>query len=304
VGNQAELARDFDRARGHLRAVAFRMLGSADDADDAVQETWLRASRADASVVVNMTGWLTTITGRVCLDMLRARQRRGEELTDMSDFEPAAGSADAAGPEDQAVLADSVGLALMVVLERLGPFERVAFVLHDMFAVPFEEIARIVDRSPVAAKKMASRARRRVQGEATVPAADLTRQRHVVDAFLSAARAGDIASLLAVLAPDVIRRADRAALPPGVPTEIRGARRVAEGAVTFLERARFARPALVNGTIGVVVAPRGRLQLAVEVTIDGDRITAIDLIGDPGRLRQLDLAVTSPDLPGRAVPAR
>jgi len=284
------LAGEFERSRGHLRAVAFRMLGSADDADDAVQDAWLRASAADASNVVNLTGWLTTIVGRVCLDMLRARRRRGEQFTDMTVLEAAAAGDDAARPEDQAIMADSVGLALMVVLDRLGPAERVAFVLHDLFAVPFDQIAGIVDRSPAAAKKLASRARHRVHGTATVPAADLARQRRVVDAFLAASRAGDLNALLAVLAPEVVRRADRAAVPAGVPTEVRGARRVAEEALTTTGLARFARPALVNGVIGVVVAPRGRLLRVLEVTVDGDRITAINVIGEPASLHRLDLA--------------
>ena len=286
----AVLAGEFERSRGHLRAVAFRMLGSADDADDAVQDAWLRASAADASNVVNLTGWLTTIVGRVCLDMLRARRRRGEQFTDMTVLEAAAAGDDAARPEDQAIMADSVGLALMVVLDRLGPAERVAFVLHDLFAVPFDQIAGIVDRSPAAAKKLASRARHRVHGTATVPAADLARQRQVVDAFLAASRAGDLNALLAVLAPEVVRRADRAAVPAGVPTEVRGARRVAEEALTTTGLARFARPALVNGVIGVVVAPRGRLVRVLEVTVDGDRITAINVIGEPASLHRLDLA--------------
>jgi len=284
------LAGEFERSRGHLRAVAFRMLGSADDADDAVQDAWLRASAADASNVVNLTGWLTTIVGRVCLDMLRARRRRGEQFTDMTVLEAAAAGDDAARPEDQAIMADSVGLALMVVLDRLGPAERVAFVLHDLFAVPFDQIAGIVDRSPAAAKKLASRARHRVHGTATVPAADLARQRRVVDAFLAASRAGDLNALLAVLAPEVVRRADRAAVPAGVPTEVRGARRVAEEALTTTGLARFARPALVNGVIGVVVAPRGRLLRVLEVTVDGDRITAINVIGEPASMHRLDLA--------------
>ena len=286
----AVLAGEFERSRGHLRAVAFRMLGSADDADDAVQDAWLRASAADASNVVNLTGWLTTIVGRVCLDMLRARRRRGEQFTDMTVLEAAAAGDDAARPEDQAIMADSVGLALMVVLDRLGPAERVAFVLHDLFAVPFDQIAGIVDRSPAAAKKLASRARHRVHGTATVPAADLARQRRVVDAFLAASRAGDLNALLAVLAPEVVRRADQAAVPAGVPTEVRGARRVAEEALTTTGLARFARPALVNGVIGVVVAPRGRLLRVLEVTVDGDRITAINVIGEPASLHRLDLA--------------
>ena len=286
----AVLAGEFERSRGHLRAVAFRMLGSADDADDAVQDAWLRASAADASNVVNLTGWLTTIVGRVCLDMLRARRRRGEQFTDMTVLEAAAAGDDAARPEDQAIMADSVGLALMVVLDRLGPAERVAFVLHDLFAVPFDQIAGIVDRSPAAAKKLASRARHRVHGTATVPAADLARQRRVVDAFLAASRAGDLNALLAVLAPEVVRRADRAAVPAGVPTEVRGARRVAEEALTTTGLARFARPALVNGVIGVVVAPRGRLVRVLEVAVDGDRITAINVIGEPASMHRLDLA--------------
>ena len=286
----AVLAGEFERSRGHLRAVAFRMLGSADDADDAVQDAWLRASAADASNVVNLTGWLTTIVGRVCLDMLRARRRRGEQFTDMTVLEAAPAGDDAARPEDQAIMADSVGLALMVVLDRLGPAERVAFVLHDLFAVPFDQIAGIVDRSPAAAKKLASRARHRVHGTATVPAADLARQRRVVDAFLAASRAGDLNALLAVLAPEVVRRADRAAVPAGVPTEVRAARRVAEEALTTTGLARFARPALVNGVIGVVVAPRGRLLRVLEVTVDGDRITAINVIGEPASLHRLDLA--------------
>jgi len=284
------LAGQFERHRGHLRAVAFRMLGSADDADDAVQEAWLRASSAGASQVINVAGWLTTIVGRICLDMLRARQRRREELSDMTGFELAAAGGDAARPDDQAIMADSVGLALMVVLDRLGPAERVAFVLHDLFAVPFDEIAGIVDRSPTAAKKLASRARHRVHGVPTAPAADLTRQRRVVDAFLAASRAGDLDAMLAVLAPEVVRRADRTAVLAGGPAEVRGARRVAEQALTAAGLAPFSRPALVNGVIGMVVAPRGRLLRVLEFTVDGDRITAINIIGEPAHLRRLDLA--------------
>jgi RNA polymerase sigma-70 factor (ECF subfamily) len=247
VRYEAELARDFDRSRKHLQVVASRMLGSADDADDAVQETWLRASHADTSAVANLTGWLTTIVGRVCLDMLRARQRRGEELTDMTDLEPAAAGADPAGPEDQAVLADSVGLALLVVLDRLGPAERVAFVLHDLFAIPFGEIAEIVGRSPVAAKKLASRARRRLQGPASVPAADvpaadLPRQQRVVEAFLAASRVGDMDALLGVLLQawsggQTEPRSRSAGLP-----RYMVARGVAEETVTSFRRARFPDP--------------------------------------------------------------
>ncbi|WP_437968680.1 sigma-70 family RNA polymerase sigma factor [Sorangium sp. So ce260] len=291
MNSQAELAEQLDRARSHLRAVAFRMLGSVDEAEDAVQEVWLRASRADASAVANVTGWLTTILGRVCLDMLRARRRRGEELAAPAELDEVVGHAGSADPEDEAALADAVGLALLVVLDTLGPAERIAFVLHDLFAVPFDEIAAIVERSPAAAKKLASRARHRVRGVATVPAADLARQREVVEAFLAASRAGDLGALLAVLAPDVVRRADGAALGGGLETEVRGARRVAQETVTNAGRARFARPVLVNGAVGVAVAPRGRLALVLEVAIDGDRIAAIDVIGDPIRLRQLRLAV-------------
>ncbi|WP_437760991.1 sigma-70 family RNA polymerase sigma factor [Sorangium sp. So ce1389] len=296
--SQAELAEQFDRSRSHLRAVAFRMLGSADEADDAVQEVWLRASRVDSSAVGNVTGWLTTILGRVCLDMLRSRRRRREELTDFSELDQVVAHDDATGPEDEMALADAVGLALLVVLDTLGPAERVAFVLHDLFAVPFDEIAEIVERSPAAAKKLASRARHRVHGAAAAPAADLARQREVVEAFLTAARAGDLSALLAVLAPDVVRRADRVALRGGAETEVRGARRVAEETVTNAGRARFARPILVNGALGVAVAPRGRLQLVLEVAIAGGRVAAINVIGEPTRLRQLQLAVA--DIPSSA----
>ncbi|WP_437611096.1 sigma-70 family RNA polymerase sigma factor [Sorangium sp. So ce834] len=289
--SQAELAEQLDRARSHLRAVAFRMLGSVDEAEDAVQEVWLRASRADASAVANVTGWLTTILGRVCLDMLRARRRRGEELTESGELDQVVDHGGSPGPEDEAALADAVGLALLVVLDTLGPAERVAFVLHDLFAVPFDEIAAIVGRSPAAAKKLASRARHRVRGGAAAPAAELAGHREVVEAFLAASRAGDLGALLAVLAPDVVRRADRAALRGGAEAEVRGARRVAEETATNAGRARFARPALVNGAVGVVVAPRGRLQLVLEVAIEGGRVAAIDVIGEPARLRQLRLAV-------------
>lgn len=294
MDDQAALAERFDRSRGHLRAVAFRMLGSAEEADDAVQETWLRASRGDAGAVTNLTGWLTTIVSRVCLDMLRARRRRPEELADMAELEPrtAGGAAD---PQDEAVLADAVGVALLVVLDRLGPAERVAFVLHDLFAVPFTQIAEILQRSPVATKKLASRARHRVHGTPAAPAADLARQRHVVEAFLAAARAGDLTALLTVLAPDVVRDADPAALAAGGRTRVRGAQAVAEETVLLARRARFAEPALVDGAVGIVVAPRGRLLLALAVTVEGDQITGYDVIADPARLRRLHLAVLGPD---------
>lgn len=293
MNDQAQLAEHFDRSRGHLRGVAFRMLGSADEADDAVQETWLRACRADSGSVDNLTAWLTTITGRVCLDMLRSRSRRREDFADLTELDMLAPHEETTDPADEAVLADSVGLALLVVLDTLGPAERAAFVLHDLFAVPFDEIAVIVERSPAAAKKLASRARRRVHDTADVPSSDLVRQRVVVDAFLAASRAGDIDALLAVLAPDVVRRADAVALRGQVraQAEVRGARAVAEETRTNVRRARFASPALVNGAVGAVVAPHGRLQLVLEFAFSGGRIASVDVIGDPVRLKEVRLGL-------------
>jgi RNA polymerase sigma-70 factor (ECF subfamily) len=290
MDNQAELAEHFDRSRSHLRSVAYRMLGSTDEADDAIQEAWLRACRVGVDGVVNVPGWLTTIVGRVCLDMLRSRRRRREEFADLAELDLVVAH-DVTDPANEAVLADSVGLALLVVLDTLGPAERIAFVLHDLFAVPFDEIAEIVERSPAAAKKLASRARHRVHGTTTVPATDLVRQREVVGAFLAASRAGDLGGLLELLDPDVVRRADRFALQGDARAEMRGARTVAEETITNAGRARHARLALVNGAIGAVVAPRGRLVLVLAITTDGDRVAAIDVIGDPDRLRELELAV-------------
>jgi RNA polymerase sigma factor (sigma-70 family) len=285
------LAERFEASRTHLRAVAYRMLGSLSEADDAVQESWLRVSRADTSGVENLGGWLTTVTARVCLDMLRARRSRREESLGAHGPEPMASRENGSDPEQEALLADSVGLALLVVLETLPPAERVAFVLHDTFALPFDEIAAIVGRSPTAARQLASRARRRVQGAAAVPDADLTRQRAVVDAFLAAARGGDFDALLAVLDPDVVLRMDRAAVPAGAASEIRGATTVADRAVKG--GARAARAALVDGAVGVVVAPRGRLLMVLRFTLAGGKIVAIDTVADPERLRQLDLAMLS-----------
>jgi RNA polymerase sigma-70 factor, ECF subfamily len=282
------LAERFEEQRGHLRAVAYRMLGSLSEADDAVQESWLRLSRTDTSGVANLGGWLTTVVGRVCLDMLRSRRSRREEPLDAHLPEPSASRADGSDPEQEALLADAVGLALLVVLETLAPAERLAFVLHDTFAMPFDEIAPIVGRSPAAARQLASRARRRVQG-AAVPNTDLDRQRAVVDAFLAAARGGDFEALLAVLDPDVVLRTDRAALPAGAAQEVRGAAAVARRAK--LGGARAAQPALVNGAVGVVVAPRGRLMMVLAFTIARGKIVAIDAIADPERLERLDLAV-------------
>ena len=284
------LAGRFEEHRSHLRSVAYRMLGSSSDVDDAVQEAWLRLSRADAGGIDNLGGWLTTVVARVCLDMLRSRTSRREEPLTPQAPEPAATGAAGSSPERDALLADSVGLALLVVLDRLEPAERLAFVLHDMFAVPFEEIGPIVGRSATAARQLASRARRRVRGGATVSRPDFVRQREVVDAFIAALRGGDFEGLLAVLDPDLVVRAD-AAVTRGAPSEIRGAAAWAKGAVAYGHMVQLTRPALVDGAIGVVVAPRGKLVRALRFTIADGRITEIEIIGDPARLGELDLAI-------------
>jgi len=280
------LAGRFEAERSHLRAVAYRMLGSLSEADDAVQECWLRLSRADTNSIENLGAWLTTVVGRVCFDMLRARQSRREESLEAYEPESVARPPeDVNDPEEETLLADSVGLALLVVLDRLNPAERLAFVLHDLFDVPFEEIAPIVNRSPTAARQLASRARRRVQGTGAVPDADLAPQRTVVDAFLAASRAGNFEALLTILDPEVVFRADRIAVATGSREEIRGAAFVAR---QFVGRAQAARPMLVDGAVGAVVAPRGRLFVALQVTIKGGKISAIDAIADPWHLGQLD----------------
>jgi RNA polymerase sigma factor (sigma-70 family) len=284
------LAERFEEHRTHLRAVAYRMLGSVSEVDDAVQEAWLRLSRAEATGIDNLGGWLTTVVARVCLDMLRSRTSRREEPFTPDAPEPVATGTPGSSPEHEALLADSVGLALLVVLDRLTPAERLAFVLHDMFAVPFEEIAPIVGRSVAATRQLASRARRRVRGGAAAPAPDLVRQREVVDAFLAALRSGDLEGLLAVLDPDLVVRADMP-VPSGAPAEIRGAAVWAKQAVVFGHLARLTRPALVNGAIGVVMAPRGRLARALRFTIANGKITEIEVIGDPARLGELDVSV-------------
>lgn len=291
VGERDWLARRFEENRGHLRGVAYRMLGSLSEAEDAVQEAWLRFSRADTSGIENLGGWLTTVVARVCLDMLRSRKSRREEALGVT--ETIASRADGIDPEQEALLADSVGLALLVVLETLAPAERLAFVLHDLFAMPFDEIAPIVGRSATAARQLASRARRRVQGAAPVPSADLARQREVVEAFLAAARAGDFEGLLAVLDPDVVRRLDDVAAAAGAPRELRGAQAVARGALAGSQRARAAPVALalVDGSVGVVVAPRGRLSTVILFNISRGRIVEMDVIADPARLGRLHLAV-------------
>jgi RNA polymerase sigma-70 factor (ECF subfamily) len=280
------LADRFEEHRSHLRAVAYRMLGSVSEVDDAVQEAWLRLSRADATGIDNLGGWLTTVVARVCLDILRSRASRREEPLTPDAPEPVASGASGASPEEEALLADSVGLALLVVLDRLTPAERLAFVLHDMFAIPFEEIGPIVGRSAEAARQLASRARRRVRGGAA-PSTNLVHQREVVEAFLAALRGGDFEGLLAVLDPDLVVRADM----PGAPGEIRGAAVWAKGAVAYGHMARVVRPALVNGAIGLVMAPRGRLSRALTFTIANGKITAIEVIGNRGRLAELDVAI-------------
>ncbi len=287
------LARRFEEHRSHLRAVAYRMLGSLGEADDAGQEAWLRLNRSDASAIANLGGWLTTVVARGCLDLLRSRQSRREEPLSAHAAESIVSREGGISPEQEALLADSVGLALLVVLETLAPPERLAFVLHDMFAVPFEEIAPIVGRSPAAARQLASRARRRVQGTPTVATAGVRRQRRVVEAFLAATRAGDFDALVAVLDPDVVRRTDVAAAAPGASREVRGAQAVARGALAGSQRAPSAPVALalVNGSVGVVVAPRGRLSTVLTFEIRRGKIAEIDVLTDPARLRQLHLAV-------------
>src|SRR5215203_4424741 len=285
------LAQRFEAHRSHLRAVAYRMLGSLSEADDAVQKAWLRLNRSDTSGVENLDGWLTTVVSRVSLDMLRSRKTRHEEPLGAHVPDPVVSREDGIDPEREVLLADSVGLALLVVLETLSPVERLAFVLHDMFSVLFEEITPIVGRSPTAARKLASRARRRVRGVAPVPDADLTHQREVVDAFLAASREGDFEALLAVLDPDVVLRADVGALPAGASKQVRGARAVAEQALTFARLAPFARPALVNGAAGLVTAPGGQPFAVMGFTVTRGKIIEIDILADPARLRQLDLAV-------------
>lgn len=313
----AALADRFEAQRGRLRGIAYRMLGSLHEADDAVQETWLRLSRTAAHApgrpdpapgdpgpardrpepVENLPAWLTTVVSRVCLDMLRTRGSRREDFVGGRVPDHIA-AADAHTPEEEALLIESVGRALLVVLATLGPAERVAFVLHDSFAVPFDRIAAIVERSPAAAKKLASRARSKVRGTPAVPQADPALphadpagHRRAVEAFLAAARGGDLGALLSVLAPDVVRRADPAALPPGTAAEIHGADAVARETVLLARNARHAAVLLLDGAPGIVVAPRGRLLLALTVTVRAGRITSYEVVSAPSRLRGLTLAV-------------
>jgi len=281
------LAQQFEANRGRLRGVAYRMLGSLSEAEDAVQEAWLRLGRTDAAGVDNLGGWLTTVVARICLDMLRSRKARREDALDAAGPEPVANDNIEAVLEQESQLADSVGLALLVVLQTLAPAERIAFVLHDMFDLPFDEIAPVVGRSPTAARQLASRARRRVQGKAAEPDTDRDAQRRVVDAFLTAARGGDMQGLLAALDPDIVVRSDAAARKLGASPEVHGAERVAR---FYLGKAQEARPALVDGEVGIVVAPRGRLFLALKLTFANNRIAGIDVVADPAQLRNIDVA--------------
>jgi RNA polymerase sigma-70 factor (ECF subfamily) len=282
-------AEQFEANRGHLRAVAYRMLGSLSEAEDAVQESWFRLSRSEMSGVENLGGWLTTVVSRVCLDMLRSRKARREESMEGYAAERVMERAAGGDPEQEALLADSVGLALLVVLGKLNPAERITFVLHDIFAVPFAEIAPIVGRSEDAARQLASRARRRVTGAERAPGADLSVQRALVDSFLAAARTGNLEALLEVLDPDVVLRNDRAAVSSEVAGEVRGARAVAQQ--LMYGRAKAARPALVNGDVGVVVAPRGKLLLVLALTFGDGKIVGVDMVTDPARVGQLELVV-------------
>ena len=290
------LAERFEEHRARLGAVAYRMLGSPTEAEDAVQEAWLRLSRSGASGIENLGGWLTTVVARVCLDALRSRRSRrempmGEARVGRYVPDPIVGREDRTNPEHEALLAASVGPALLVVLETLTPAERLSFVLHDVFGVPFWEIASIVGRSPTAARQLASRARRRVRGGAAAPDADPARQREVVDAFLTASREGDFGALLAVLDPDVVLRIDGGAVRAGLSREVRGARAAAEQTLTFSRLSPFVRPALVNGAAGVVVAPHGRPFAVMGFTVRRGKIVRIDVLADPARLRRLGLTV-------------
>jgi RNA polymerase sigma factor (sigma-70 family) len=282
------LATRFEELRPHLRGVAYRMLGSLSEADDAVQEAWLRLNRSDSDEIENLGGWLTTVVARIALNMLRSRDVRREEPLGVRVPEPILDRADGTDPEHEALLADSVGLALLVVLETLDPAERLAFVLHDMFGVPFDEIARIVDRSPEAARQLASRARRRVRAERTAPDADLREQRAVVDAFLAAARDGDFERLVAVLDPDIVLRAD---MGTAGFREVRGAEQVASQAMGYARLDLFTQPAIVNGAAGVVSMRDGEPFSVAGLIVRGGRIVEMDILADPERIRQLDLTI-------------
>ncbi|GGQ95966.1 RNA polymerase sigma factor [Streptomyces aurantiogriseus] len=284
-------AERFEADRPRLRAIAHRMLGSLAEADDAVQETWLRASRADLDEVENLTAWLTTVVSRVSLNMLRSRRTRREEPLETQVGEAAVDAGEGADPEEEALQADSVGVALLVVLDTLNPDERLAFVLHDLFAVPFDTIAPLVERTPAATRQLASRARRRVRGGTPAPAADLARQREVVDAFLAATRGGNFDALLSLLHPDVVLTADRFVVPTPEPITLGGARPVAHSAMAATGRALFTGPALLDGRVGLVMAPQGRLRLVLLFTVTDEGITRIDVVADQERLAGIEVAV-------------
>ncbi len=289
MADQEWLAGRFEEHRSRLRAVAYRMLGSLSEADDAVQDTWIRLSRSNADEVENLGGWLTTVVARVCLNMLRSRQTRREEPFGPHVPEPIIDPVAGVDPEHEALLADSVGLALLVVLETLSPAERLAFVLHDMFAVPFDQIAPIVERSPEAARQLASRARRRVQGSSPAGDADPEQQRQVVEAFLAAAREGDFDALVALLDPDIVLRADSGPGLPGATIEVRGAAEVAARALTYARLQLLNRPVLVNGMLGMMSYRDGRPFSVGAITVRGGRIVEMDILADPERLSRLDL---------------
>jgi RNA polymerase sigma-70 factor (ECF subfamily) len=285
---QQDLANRFEQSRPRLWAVAFRMLGASGEADEAVQEAWLRLARSDAEEIEDLPSWLTTVVARICLDMLRARRARREEPLGPHVPDPIVSPVEGGDPEHEALVADSVGLAMLGVLETLGPEERVAFVLHDLFSIPFERIADLIDRSPAAARKAASRARKRVESEPTEPDVDLERQREVVDAFFEASRAGDFDALVAVLHPEVVLRSDGGTARPSVNRLIRGATEVASRAMTFANLSPFVQPVLVNGVAGVLVAPKGKAFSVMAFTVAEGKVVAIDSLVDPVRLELLE----------------
>jgi RNA polymerase sigma-70 factor (ECF subfamily) len=292
------LTERFEENRPRLRSVAYRMLGSLSEAEDAVQEAWLRLNRIDTGTVDNLGGWLTTVVSRVCLDMLRARGSRREEPIDAHVTEPRMAHGEGADPEGEALLADSIGVALLVVLDTLTPAERLVFVLHDLFGLPFDEIGSMVGRSPAAAKQLASRARRRVRGSPAPSDAGRARHREVVEAFLRAARAGDLEGLLAVLDPDAVIRIDGAARMAGgaadaadTPRELRGASTWAKQLIAMSRGLRFVEPALVNGSVGLILATGGKLSRVLTFTFTNAKIARLEVIGDPARLRELDIGV-------------
>jgi RNA polymerase sigma factor (sigma-70 family) len=288
---QRDLAQRFEQSRGRLWAVAFRMLGASGEAEEAVQEAWLRLARSDAEEIEDLPSWLTTVVARICLDMLRARKARREEPLGPHVPDPIVSPVEGDDPEHEALVADSVGLAMLGVLETLSPEERVAFVLHDMFSVPFEQVAQLLDRSPAAARKAASRARKRVEAEPTAPDVDLRRQRRVVEAFFDASREGDFDALVEVLHPEIVLRSDGGTARPSANHLIRGAAEVAGRAMTFANLSPFVQPVLVNGVAGVLVAPQGRPFSVMAFTVVAGRVVAIDALADPDRLERLELGV-------------